>query len=933
MAIPNTAAAPATFAAALVVAALMVAPAGAAPAPGAAAAAPPSRADCDTPGFETELHRAPPLPAALADARAVWLDARRLRWPGAPADGRYVLVHSTLGTLAVAPGASVQGHDAALPLHAVREPPAAATADRFKWLGPGTTLELRGVPPARLRALHRGQLVLLRTDDAGGVLDATAVQAAAALDMLYAAAARRARLGAHPTRRSTAFRLWAPTARRAWLCLHAAPGGPATQVRPLRRDASSGVWSTRLSGDLSGQAYRYLVDVFVRGRGVLRNRVTDPYALALTANSQHGVVVDLDAPALKPPRWNATPVPRRVAAPTDLVIYELHVRDFSVADATVPPAARGKYLAFTHAASDGMRHLRRLADAGVTDVHLLPVFDFATVPERGCRTPAVPRDAAPDSHVQQAAVVAAKDADCFNWGYDPLHFSAPEGSYASNVADPRARIVEFRAMVGALHDAGLRVGMDVVYNHTSASGQHADSVLDRIVPGYYHRLGAKGEVETSTCCANTATEQAMMEKLMVDSALSWVRHYRIDSLRFDLMGHQPRAAMERLQRAVDAAAGRRIHLIGEGWDFGEVAGGARFVQAAQRSLQGSGIATFNDRLRDAVRGGGAGDDGVRQLERQGFANGLHLDPNPSAAGRATVDDLLRSADLVRAGLAGSIRDFRLVDASGANVALHDLPYAAGQPAGYAAVPGEVVNYVENHDNLTLFDANAFKLPAATSREDRARVQLLAAAAVAFAQGIAYFHAGQEILRSKSMDRNSYDSGDWFNRLDWTLADNGFGHGLPPRRDNEASWPWMAPLLADASIKPAPADIAWMRDAFVDLLRIRAGTTLLRLRSAADIRARLRFHGTGPAQVPGLIVGHVAGAGYPGAVWRDLVYVINADKAAHALAVDALKGMPLELHPVHAAPGAADRRAATATFDPTTGTLAVPPRTAVVFVAR
>src|SRR5690606_14288799 len=199
---------------------------------------------------------------------------------------------------------------------------------------------------------------------------------------------------------------------------------------------------------------------------------------------------------------------------------------------------RGRYLAFAAEDSDGIAHLRALARAGLTDVHLLPVYDIASVPEDGCVTPAIPQAPA-YSPLQQAAMMELARRDCFNWGYDPFHFNAPKVSYASDPSDGAVRIREFRAMVMALHRMGLRVGMDVVYNHTFASGQERGSVLDRIVPGYYHRLDATGVVETSTCCANTATEHAMMARLMIDSAELWVRHYHIDSFRFDLMGHQP----------------------------------------------------------------------------------------------------------------------------------------------------------------------------------------------------------------------------------------------------------------------------------------------------------------------------------------------------------------------------------------------------------
>jgi len=228
--------------------------------------------------------------------------------------------------------------------------------------------------------------------------------------------------------------------------------------------------------------------------------------------------------------------------------------------------------------------------------------------------------------------------------------------------------------------------------------------------------------------------------------------------------------------------------------------------------------------------------------------------------------------------------------------------------------------------------NALKLPAATSREDRARVQLLGQATVALSQGTAYFHAGADTLRSKSLDRNSYDSGDWFNRLDWSYADNNFGVGLPRQASNGADWGLLRPVLANAAIKPTPGDVAWARDAFRDLLKIRNSTSLLRLRTAQDIRERLRFHNLGSSQVPTVLVGHVNGSGYAGANYQDLVYFINVGNTAQTLTLDALKGKAFELHPVHAT--GADRRPATAAaYDGASGAFTVPARTVVVFVVR
>jgi pullulanase/glycogen debranching enzyme len=845
---------------------------------------------------------------STTDARAIWLGRALIRWPGVDASGRFRLYHSRTGRIAA--GASITGADGALALTVST----AAAPERFRWVGDGVTLAV--AEPAALDDVLTSQLVVVQ-EDCGGVRAATTAQLAGLLDDRFAAAAAEP-LGVTIAGDRTQFKLWAPTAQAVRLVI----GDAAT---PMIRDPATGVWSLALAGDRTGASYRFAVTVFVRGVGVVDNLVTDPYSLSLDADSQHSYVADLAAPALAPPGWTDHRAPDTAPRPEDMTIYELHVRDFSIHDLTVPAGHRGKFLAFTHADSAGMRHLRELARAGVTDLHLLPIFDIATIPDRGDVEPIIPADAGPDAEAQQAAIAAVADRDGFNWGYDPFHYTAPEGSYATDPDDGAVRVRELRAMVMALHAAGLRVGMDVVYNHTWASGQHARSVLDRIVPGYYHRLDATGAVETSTAGANTASENLMMAKLMIDSAITWATQYKIDSFRFDLMGFHPRQVMLALQAAVDAATGRRVHLLGEGWNFGEVADGARFVQASQRSLAGTGIATFSDRARDAVRGGGPFDRGLALIENQGFVNGLFYDDNGSGAGK-TRADLLRASDVVKAGLAGSIRDYLLHTAHDQIVELQHLD-VNGQPAGYVTAPQEVVNYIENHDNQTLFDINAYKLPRTTSRDDRARVQLLGAALIAFSQGIAYFHAGIDILRSKSLDQNSFHSGDWFNRLDWTYTTNHFGVGLPPAADNAANWPIMKPLLADPAIRPTAAEITWMRDAFRDLLAIRRGSPLFHLPTAAEIRRRLTFHNTGSAQTPTVIVGHLDGHGLDCA---DLLYFVNVDTAAHTLTIAAEAHKPYQLHPVHRRPAAADRRPLTARHAPATGTFTVPPRTAVVY---
>ena len=882
---------------------------------------------------DATVYAAPPdlRQVSSTDARAVWLNKSLVKWPRIATSGPVRLYYSATGQISVAADALVQGADGFITLDAFSGSVPAADALRFKYLASGAVFSVRSADLARLPALHQQQLVLVQEDANGKAQNATTAQIAGALDELYAAANNVPDLGAVVANGSTSFKLWAPTAQAVSLLLTTPVSGSPlltrTTTEAMTRDAATGVWRLAKSGSLQGASYRYQVQVFVKGIGLVKNLVTDPYSLGLTLGSQQSVVMDLAAAATKPAGWDGSAPPATVAAPSDLSIYELHVRDFSINDLSVPTAKRGKYGAFAEVNSNGMRHLTALAAAGLTDVHLLPVFDIASVNEKSCVTPAP--SGAPDSDSQQATVAATAASDCFNWGYDPYHFTTPEGSYSSNAADPLARVLEFRRMVQSLNAAGLRVGMDVVYNHTTSSGQAASSVLDKVVPGYYYRLNASGGIERSTCCENTAAENLMMAKLMIDSAITWTRDYRISSLRFDIMGHHPRSVIEALKARVKVATGREVQILGEGWNFGEVANGARFVQAEMLSLNGSGIGSFNPLIRDAVRGGGCCDTGTGLVANQGYVNGFFYDANPSASGQSR-GELMWQADRLKATLAGSIRSFQMQTSWDATLRLEQID-VGGIPAGWVLEPGEVVNYVENHDNLTLFDNNVFKLPTTTSREDRARVQILAAAINSFSQGVAYFHAGVDTLRSKSLDKNSYDSGDWFNRLDWSYGDNNFGVGLPPARDNADNWNLARPLLTHALIKPTAADIAWTRDAFRDLLKIRKSTTLLRLRTAADIKARLSFLNTGSAQEATVLVGRLNGVGYPGANFDELVYLINVDKTDKQLSLPTLAGHALTLHPVHTAAAAADKRAAGASFNSASGVFSLPARSAVVFV--
>lgn len=864
----------------------------------------------------------------LAEAKAHWLTASTLVWPGTPASGSYKLFYAANGGLSSAPE-GVTGADGSIDL-AIGGALSPELKTRFPHLAANTALTMSAGDATALADKITGQFAIAQFDNGGNLVQVTSLQTGGVLDALFAAAAAPAKLGLSfnaagvPT-----FRLWAPTAKSVALNVYASADAATASTMSMTKDAASGVWTFTAPNALwtNSAYYTYTVDVMSRwaANTLVSNVVTDPYSLSLNANGKRSFVANLDSPALKPAGWDGHAIPK-LDHPTDISLYELQVRDFSASDVSVPLEHRGKFMAFTDLESNGMRHLRALQKAGMTHIHLLPSFDIASVNETGCDSPSIP-NAAPDSAEQQAAIAAKGDSDCFNWGYDPVHYTAPDGSFATNANDGAVRVREFRSMVKSLHEQGLRVVMDVVYNHTSGSQQGPLSVLDKIVPSYYYRLNNSGNITGDSCCADTAAENAMMAKLMIDSVATWAKDYQVDSFRFDIMGMAPLSVITRLKTVVDQAAGRDIYLYGEAWNFGVIANDARFVQARQANMFGTGIGSFNDRLRDAVRGGGCCDGGDALINQQGFINGAFTDPN--AASTQSKDDLLRLGDLVKVGLSGTLRDYSFTDRFGTLRSNSDIDYF-GQRAGFAASPQETINYVEAHDNQTLFDLNAYKLPQSTSRADRLRVQNLGAAINMLSQGVPFFHAGQEIMRSKSMDRDSYNAGDWFNKLDYSYQSNNFGVGLPMQGVNGGNWHLMSPILANAQIKPDSAAIVSARDYFIDMLKIRSDTSLFRLRTAQDVIDRVRFHNTGPQQVPGVIAMTINGRGYPHAKYHTVATFINVDKVARDVAVPELRNRFLTIHKVQRNSNN-DPLAKTATYQRNSGIFRIPPRTTVVFV--
>ncbi|MDB2373120.1 pullulanase-type alpha-1,6-glucosidase [Psychrosphaera haliotis] len=729
----------------------------------------------------------------------------------------------------------------------------------------------------------------------GNLIAKSYVQQARLLDDLFTRGKNDANevkdLGSSLTSDGVSFKLWAPTAANVSVHLFD-KNKTALSDDPieLKEDLKTGVWSLTTKLASHGTYYQYQVEVFHPRTGKYETLITtDPYSLSLSVNSKYSQVVDLNAPETKPAGWAQHKVPT-VEAPEDLILYETHIRDFSAFDTKLSSASyRGKYKAFSERNSDGMSHLMELKGAGLNTVHLLPTYDLSTINEDPAQAIDLSDSMAkvcdlvdnltvcdedvkdkslnellssydPRSDKAQGLMEKIRGYDNYNWGYDPYHYTVPEGSYA---VDPEgfSRLVEFREMVMSLHNKGFRVIMDVVYNHTFASGVAEKSVLDKVVPNYYHRYDpVTGVLETSTCCDNSATENAMMEKLMTDSLVTWAQQYKIDGFRFDLMGHQPKDAMIRSREAV-VKVDSDTYFYGEGWNFGEVANNRQFVQASQTELAGTEIGTFTDRLRDAIRGGNfqTAKEGLRH--DQGVGNGLTVVPNDLQDKDLQIDEYLRSMDQVKLGLAANLAGYSMVNSFGTTVLGKDIPYGGG-PAGYAKDPADTINYVSKHDNQTLWDNNQYRLPYDLTTDQRVRFQLLSLSYPLMAQGIPFLHMGSELLRSKSFLRDSYDYGDWFNRVDFSYQTNNYNVGLPPAEKDVDNWPIISTLLDknEGRDQVQSKHIQLSSKVFQDFIKIRMSSKLFRLRTADQVKHQVTFLNQDVLENRGLIVMYIADNG-------------------------------------------------------------------------
>ena len=765
-----------------------------------------------------------------------------------------------------------------------------------------------------------------------GVLVAESyIQQAPLLDFIFTSQSNDANevkdFGASVTASGIQFKLWAPTAANVSLLLFDNNKQPLSQPIELKEDLTTGVWSSTTNVASSGTYYQYQVEVFHPSTGKFERLITtDPYSLSLSINSEYSQVVDLNASETMPAGWKTQTVPT-VEAPEDLILYETHIRDFSAFDSKLSsPSYRGKYKAFSETDSYGMAHLLKLKEAGLNTVHLLPTYDLSTINENTAdaidlydsmkKVCALVEDLdvcnddnaqsltlnellssyEPSSDKAQSVMEQIRGSDNYNWGYDPYHYTVPEGSYAVN-PEGFSRIIEFREMVMSLHSKGFRVIMDVVYNHTFASGLAEKSVLDKIVPHYYHRYDpVSGSLEMSTCCDNTATENAMMEKLMSDSLVTWAKQYKIDGFRFDLMGHQPKDAMLRARKAVKQVD-NDTYFYGEGWNFGEVANNRQFVQASQTELAGTEIGTFTDRLRDAIRGGNfqTAKEGLRR--DQGVGNGLTVVPNDLQDDNLQVDEYLRSMDQVKLGLVANLAEYSMINSFGETVMGSQVPYGNG-PAGYAKDPADTINYVSKHDNQTLWDNNQYRLPYNLTTDQRVRFQLLSLSYPLMAQGIPFLHMGSELLRSKSFLRDSYDYGDWFNRVDFSYQTNNYNVGLAPAEKDFDNWPVISKLLEknEGRDQVQSEHIEFSSRVFQDFIKIRSSSKLFRLRTAEQVKHNVTFLNNDVLKQRGLIVMYLGDSGLVDIdpALESIVVIFNSSDKSQTFATDA---SDYKLHPI------------------------------------
>ena len=504
---------------------------------------------------------------------------------------------------------------------------------------------------------------------------------------------------------SSHFSLWAPTADSARVLLYEEGlGGQPYEVIEMNKNAADGSWSAVAEGDLEGRFYTFRVNV--SGRWL--EETPGIFATAVGVNGQRAAVVDFGS--TDPEGWAEDRRPE-LHAFADAVVYEMHHRDFSISgNSGISPEHRGKFLALTETGTRGPRGVRtgvdHLVELGVTHVHILPSFDYASVDE------------------------TRLEDNVYNWGYDPVNYNVPDGSYSTDPYDPACRIREFKEMVQALHKAGIRVVLDVVYNHVSDAASQA---FERTVPGYFFRMREDGSFADGSACGNeTASDREMMRRFMVESVCWWVEEYHIDGFRFDLMGIHDIETMNAIRAAV-SEIDPSVLIYGEGWAASAPLYDGPLLAMKANTWEMPGIAAFSDEMRDALRGP------FSDNSKAGFLGG--------------VPDLEES---VKFGVVGAIQHPG-VDYSAVNYS----------DTCWASEPTQMISYISCHDDMCLRDRLTATLPG-TSEAELLRLDKLGQTVVFTSQGIPFIYAGEELFRTKQGVHNSYNSPDAINAIDWSF---------------------------------------------------------------------------------------------------------------------------------------------------------------------
>lgn len=506
-------------------------------------------------------------------------------------------------------------------------------------------------------------------------------------------------LGVFWSPEKTRIKIWAPTAKMVELRLYKdGQTGEAFHKTNLQQP-ESGIWSTILQGDYEGKFYAFRIN-----DGDWLEEIPDIYARCVGINGKRGMIFNPEK--TNPENWGKDKGPRYTDF-TEAIIYETHIRDFSI-DENSGIENRGKYLGFTEEntkspnnISTGLSHLKEL---GITHVHLLPVNDFATIDEE-------------------------KPQEKYNWGYDPQHFNAPEGSYSTNPNDGTVRISELKRLVKSLHENGIGVILDVVYNHTFFT---KESVFNQTVPGYFYRQKEDGSFSNASGCGNEiASERSMVRKYIIDSLKYWATEFHIDGFRFDLMGILDLETMKAIRAGLDKT-NPGLFLYGEGWTADQSPMPENLRAVKNNIPQLRGIAGFNDDFRDALKGNHG------SKKSKGFVTGLEL-----------------NEESVKFGIVGAINHPQI-----------NFDFIETLNYGWAAEPSQCINYVSCHDNYTLFDKLKMSRAKATDNELRKMVKL-AGALILTSQGVPFLHAGVEFCRTKGGNGNSYKSPDSVNQIDWS----------------------------------------------------------------------------------------------------------------------------------------------------------------------